>query len=172
MTPPFPSVSGPDTARIILPQVLPSQSQSTNQVIRPATAPHGDVTSLSDSLAAKINPTAPSDLGAQSAGQAGSGMGGGTPGETPITQVSPGTTGMPPSKKFSLKTIVAVVLLVLAVVGSGATYYLSINSQDLRQQAAESYSTYCSAHDGKTDTVVACSSITSESHCWTHGGLG
>lgn len=58
------------------------------------------------------------------------------PSEPTLPPQMPPSSFVPPKKSFPLKAALAVIIMVLTLVGGGAAYYLSQNSQDLRQQAA------------------------------------
>ncbi len=55
----------------------------------------------------------------------------------PLGDMPTATPSLPPKKSFPIKAALALILVVLTLVGGGAAYYLSQNSQDLRQRAAE-----------------------------------
>lgn len=135
VAPPF------NTAAVVPPKVLPSHAAPHTHAhhpaapsLRPATAPHTDISSLSESLAQKINPTDEKSVG--------NSLGGSVPPTPPNAdnnsnndQAAP-TSETPKKKGFPLKTVLAALVLALVVIGGGATYWLSQTSQDIRQQAA------------------------------------
>ncbi len=83
----------------------------------------------------------------------------------------PPASFVPPAKKgLSFKTLIAVVIMFVTIIGGGAAYYLSTQSQDIRQQAYDP-GKICTTNGGKTDTGVLCSSL-GESQCAVHAGSG
>lgn len=121
---------GSSTTTVIPPQVLPSHGTPHTQAHKPATAPHISVDSLGESLASKINGES------ATTGSTGSVPPSSVAASASSEDAPPTSGGGVPKKGFSLKTAVAGLVVVLLLLGAGATYYLTQTSQDIRQRAS------------------------------------
>lgn len=114
------------------PQTLPTPPTITAPPVTPAptvaTQPHGAVSNLSGGLSAKIHGTDP--IGSSA---------GIIPPAAPSSQPDKSMDSSQPPKqpfKFNAKGLLAALVLGLVIVGGGAGYYLTQQSQDVRNQAA------------------------------------